>query len=157
VSAMSDLAIDVRLLAELVSELDVTIITRPLPNLDTGLTCWASLEETNGQLATIRKFLTKKLAEAMPGKLVTVMGVGTFARQRIANRKRWDKDLYRAVLDTRLVNPETGEILDETPLEKVLGVWNLGAPRITALRERGIDPDEWCEVEYGHLTIQKLG
>src|SRR5712671_4421321 len=98
---MSDLAIDVRLLAELVSELDVTIITRPLPNLDTGLTCWASLEGTYGQLATIRQLLTRRLAAAMPGKLVTVMGVGTFARRRVANRTRWDKDLYRAVLDTR--------------------------------------------------------
>jgi hypothetical protein len=154
---MSDLAIDVRLLAELVSELDVTVCTKPLPNLDTGLTCWASLEETNGQRATIRKLLTKKLAEAMPEKLVTVMGVGTFARQRVANRTRWDKDLYRAVLDTRLVNTQTGEILHETPLEKVLQVWNLGAPRIRALRERGIDPDDWCDVEYGHLTIQKIG
>jgi hypothetical protein len=157
VDAVSELATGVRLLAQLVDDLDATVTNEPLPNVDTGFMCWTCLEETNGHLATIRQVLVEQLALAMSEKRVTVMGVGTFERRRSANRTTWDKDLYRAVLDTRLVNPATGEVLDETPLEKVLHVWNLGAPRVTALRARGIDPDEWCEVEYGRLTIRKVG
>jgi hypothetical protein len=154
---MSELPIDVRLIAELVGELDVTVTTEALPDLGTSLSCWASLEETNQELATIRAVLAGNVAAAMPDRRVTVLGVGTFERHRIARRTRWDTDLYRAVLDTRFVDPQTGEMLDETPLEKVLAVWNLGAPRVTALRARGLDPDEWCEVECGRLTIRKVG
>ncbi len=64
------------------------------------------------------------------------------------DRTQWDKpDLLRAVLDTKLVDTATGEILDETPLSKVTTVWNLGAPRLTALRDRGLDPDDFCTTE----------
>jgi hypothetical protein len=154
---MSELPIDVRLIAELVGELDVTVTTEALPDLSTSLTCWASLEETNQELSTIRAVLAGKVAAAMPDRRITVLGVGTFERYRRADRKKWDKDLYRAVLDTRLVDAETGVMLDETPLGKVLAVWNLGAPRVTALRARGLDPDEWCEVEYGRVTLRRVG
>lgn len=68
---------------------------------------------------------------------------------RTARRTGWDHDaLLRAVLDSRLVDTETGEIADETPLDKVRHVWNLGAPRTTALRDRGIDPDEFATTEW---------
>jgi hypothetical protein len=115
------------------------------------------LEETNSHLATTRALLTHRIAGTMPQSRVTVTGVGTFVRHRSANRTRWAKDLYRAVLDTRLGDPVTGELIEESPLAKVLHVWNLGAPRVSALRARGLDPDEWCEIEYGRFTIEKVG
>jgi hypothetical protein len=50
-------------------------------------------------------------------------------------------------LDTRLVDESTGEVLDESPLDKVLKVWNLGTPRKGILKERGIQADEFCVTE----------
>lgn len=151
------LAIDTRLFAEAVTSLDRDVTDGPLDDLEQTLICWALIEAAAAELATVRKNLSARIAEAMPEKQVTIMGIGTFERHRKTDRKRWDKDLLRIVLDTKLADRETGEVRDETPLDKVLHVWNLGAPRVTALRERDIEPDEWCTTEYGGLTIQQVG
>lgn len=54
------------------------------------------------------------------------------------------------VLDSRLVDKDTGEMKDETNLEKVRSVWGLKGYQasITALRDRGLDPSEFCEAEF---------
>jgi hypothetical protein len=38
-------------------------------------------------------------------------------------------------------------------LARILDVWNLGAPRVTSLRERGIDPDEFCTSTAGKVSV----
>ena len=54
-----------------------------------------------------------------------------YEAHRKKSRTVWDKDaLLHAVLDTRLVDTDTGEVVDPTPYDKVLHVWNLGTPRI---------------------------
>lgn len=55
------------------------------------------------------------------------------------------KELVRIVLDSRRFDSLTGEAIEETPLAKVMHVFPLGAPRIRALEDRGIDPDEWSQ------------
>lgn len=91
--------------------------------------------------------LTAEIAEAMPDKVVTIDELGlTIERHRATRYTQWDTEqLLPHVLDTRRIDESTGEIKDETPLDKVLHVWNLGAPRVTALRERGLDPDEYAQ------------
>ena len=82
-------------------------------------------------------------------KTVTVRGVEWERSRGGPKRTGWrTDDLLHAVLDTRLVDGETGEVKDETPLEKVLHVWNLPAPRSTALSDRGLNGDEFCHVEW---------
>jgi len=87
------------------------------------------------------------------------------------DRKAWQRGpLLRMVLDSRLQpNPDTGELqpedeghvtVDDEPvtvspdLGRVLHVWNLGAPRTTALRDRGIDPDEFCTSTWGGRELR---
>jgi hypothetical protein len=65
-------------------------------------------------------------------------------------------DLLQAVLDTRLVDSVTGEVTEETPLEKVLEVWNLPAPRLTALKNRGLTPSDYATVTYDEDKPWKL-
>lgn len=92
--------------------------------------------------------LDSLIGDLMGEHRVTVMGVGTFIRHKRKSRTKWEKDaLLSVVLDSRLVDPETGEVKDESPLDRVLDVWNLGAPRTTALTARGIDADEYATVE----------
>ena len=45
---------------------------------------------------------------------------------------------------------------DASPLDKVLRVWNLGAPRVTALRDMGLDADEFCRSEDAGHTIRLI-
>lgn len=150
-----DLTRDSNLLLELVGDLDRDVHDGSL-NLDDSLACWAAMEEARRILAVSCADLADRLADMMGEKRRTVIDVGTFERHRKADRKHWDTDdLRRVVLDTRLVTLD-GEIIDESPLDKILDVWNLSAPRITRLRARGIDPDEFCEVQRGGWTLQVI-
>lgn len=69
-------------------------------------------------------------------------------------RSKWDTDqLRRDLLDTRRVDPVTGEIISESPLEKVLNVFPLGAPRIggkgdkLGLKDYGLNVKDYCHEE----------
>lgn len=154
----TDFQRDAALVKSLCEDLDRDVMEGPVgESLDADLAAWAWLEEANRTLAIVRAAVADRLAQAFPQKQHVVKGVGVFETHRKSDRKKWDtEELRRYVLDSRLAD-EDGVIADETPLDKVLDVWNLGAPRITRVRARGIDPDEFCEVEYGGLTIQKVG
>lgn len=100
------------------------------------------------------------LAESVPrGKGATVVSDGRiFKRTGTPTRKGWKNDeLLRVVLDSRLFEPGTGALVDETPVEKILAVWNLGSPRTTALKARGIDADDFCTVEWSNRGIAEVG
>jgi hypothetical protein len=125
-------------------------------DLTAVVTAWDACEQLRREIADLAADLAAHAHGLMPEKRVEVEGFGLVERTTKADRKRWDTEALRsAVLDSRLVDPETGEVADETPLDKVLHVWNLGAPRLTALRARGIDaPDDFCAVEFGAKTIR---
>jgi hypothetical protein len=122
--------------------------------LEPALIAYAAIEEARRNLAIVAGDFEKKLAALMP-KTLPVEGVGTFEKHKRKNRTQWDRDaLVSAVLDSRLFDPHTGELREETPLDKVRAVWNLGAPRITALRDRGIDAEQFCHSEDAGYQIR---
>ena len=85
----------------------------------------------------------------MDDDIVTVQGIEWGRSKPPPSRTGWRKEeLLEAVLDSRLVDPDTGAIADESPLERVLHVWNLGEPRSTALAKRGLNGDEFCHVTW---------
>jgi hypothetical protein len=155
-----ELARDVLMMRELTNEIeaDVAAVQEDFLTDETreqALICWGVLEEAYKVLAGIKADLGERLAESMPEKSVVVENVGVFERHRKATRTQWDRDdLLRAVLDTVMVDTETGEIIPETPLEKVMAVWTLPAPKVTAIRERGLQVDEFCHEEYGKQTLR---
>jgi hypothetical protein len=118
-----------------------------IPDTLDELAAWrVQLASVSREVAALTRRVENRMGDCMESKQAAVMGVGVFERHRRTARKSWDGEaLLSAVLDSRLVDETTGEIADESPLDKVRAVWNLGAPRTTALRARGIDPDEFCE------------
>ncbi len=83
-----------------------------------------------------------------------VPGLGTFRVHAKKDRKEWDKErLLADVLDSRIVSAD-GEVADETPLEKVTMVWNLGAPRTKALTARGLRADNYCTTVKRGFTVE---
>lgn len=118
-------------------------------DLETAVNAYRILLDAYQALRYTHEDLADKIARRMDDKRYTSQAAGiTVERSMKTDRKEWDKEsLLRAVLDSRLVDPDTGEVKDPTPLDKVLHVWNLPAPRVTALRERGLDPDEFCRSE----------
>lgn len=138
-------------------------------DLDRAVHDLHELREVRAALAMWEGELTEWIADAIGRNTITVEGVGAVCVKRGADRKGWDRrDLLRAVLDSRRKPSEDGEahesddgraevdkelVTCSPDLSRVLDVWNLGAPRVTVLRERGIDPDQYCEVTPGKLSV----
>lgn len=104
--------------------------------------------EAKKSLAVLTELIDAALGDALGQYETVIDGVGVVKRHKRKARTKWDsEDLLRTVLDSRLVDKTTGVVKEESPLDRVLHVWNLGAPRATALKERGIQIDEYCTTE----------
>lgn len=120
----------------------------------------AELALTVREIADTYRAAAERLDERIcalsePGDTFTVGAVAVTPR-RSARRTGWDNDaLVRAVLDSRLVDRETGEIVDESPADRLRACFNLSGSnvRLTALKARRIDPDELCSTEW-RSTVQ---
>lgn len=135
---------------------------------------WESLAWGYTRLSQVRRVLSDLLREVetdlyriMPDKKQTVSGVGTLEKKRGSNRKKWQSAELVSHLVRLALDPEgTGEIPAD-PMEaagKVVEVLTACAPftgslgwRATALRDWGIDPDEWCETTPGRESIRVHG
>ncbi len=127
-----------------------SLCAAPAPNVDLAghVATLLAIQQARRDLADVEQKAKDTIGHLMRGRTAVVEGVGVLHRSARKSRTQWDKDALRmSVADTKLVDKDTGEIVDESPLDKVLHVWNLGTPRTTALRERGLDPDEFCKVE----------
>jgi hypothetical protein len=139
-------------------------------DLDRAVRDLASLRAARQALADWELVLTEFVADAVGRNTLTVDGVGTVEAKRGVSRKEWDiPSLLRVVLDSRMApDPATGEadptddghaevkgeaVSTSPDLSRVLHVWNLGTPRVTALRDRGIDPDEFAATSPGRTSI----
>lgn len=150
---MSAALLDVRSSADLIltatQGLDQAITTSEYtPDEVDGLVeAYLVAVEAKRELSVAIDALASKIGYLMGDKRLTVAGV-TVERNRLNVRTQWDKEaLLSSVLDSRRLSAVSGEPLDESQLQKVLHVFNLPAPRTTALRERGIDPDQFCATE----------
>ncbi len=117
--------------------------------LDDAAWVLADARKAYSDLKVMLDTLENRVGDLMGDKAkVDVDHVGHLERHRHKSYTQWDREaLLRDVLDSRLVDKNTGEVLNETPLEKVLAVWNLGAPRKTVLLQRGLQPDEYAFVD----------
>jgi hypothetical protein len=114
-------------------------------HIDELIDAWRTATDLRRDLALVVDQLATAIGERMDDRRYTAPGI-TVERRRHTTRTAWDiDDLLRVVLDTRVVDPDSGEIASD--LDKVRRVWNLGAPRTTALTALGIDADDFCTTE----------
>lgn len=157
---MSDLNLCSALLVDVLKDLYTAIQASPGAPPDDLAKARVLVEDAARALnGVIRPELDTILGDSMDVYELSIDGVGTFTRHKHKSRTKWDKDaLLSAVLDSRLVNPLDGEVADESPLDKVLDIWNLPAPRTTRLKARRIDADEFCTTEVkGGWKIEYTG
>ena len=85
----------------------------------------------------------------MTDKYLTAAGVTVERKHKPPRRTNWDHDgLLRLVVDSRVLNEETGEI--ESVLAVVKKVYPLAGynARTTALKALNIDVDEYATTEW---------
>jgi hypothetical protein len=121
------------------------------------------VRELRKALSDLERSIEQIIVDLMDSKTETVDGLGTLERKRGTDRKAWQSEelLIRLVRDA--VDPEgTGELPD--PVEVLTSVVQMVTEcmpvtpsmgwRVTALRARGIDPDEWAETKPGRTSVQ---
>lgn len=128
-------------------------------DLDRAVSDLARLREIRQALAMWEGELTDWLADALGRNATDVDGVGRVEVKRGANRKEWDNDsLWRVVVskarDERIANEMTGEYESEgEAVARVLADCMRPSWRLTPLKDRGIDPDEFCSVSPGKTSV----
>jgi hypothetical protein len=109
-----------------------------------------------------------RLAAEMETDTVEVPEIGVFQRRRKADRKAWDHEqVYSALLrhlhqagTVKEVDELTGEIRELDPMEAAFRLLKACANptwRVTALRQQGLQPDEFCQTTYSGYSIQFVG
>lgn len=147
------LAADVLTLAEAVNNVDKLAISG---DVDKDLTSLAMLDECIGSLQAARKRLSDCVGREMGERHHVVPGIGPFMRQprREGGTKCKDEEgLWRYVIDTRIVDPETGEVLPtHEVIRMVYGAESKETGRVrltgaspTKVEAIGVDPDDFFE------------
>lgn len=122
------------------------------------------LQKVLGDLRILERDVKNYIADTMPEPRVTVEGVGTVERKAQITRRNWQsEDLLRLLVRRALVDETTGEI-PSSPMEAVSRVLDeiqscvpftgSTAWRVGALRDRGLDPDDWCDENLNGFTIK---
>ncbi len=106
-------------------------------------------------LLALRQDFDDKLAHAIGPGYIDVNGKRFHRQAHYTTRNGDNAGLLRAVLDSRLFNEATGELVEESPVDKVKAVWNLPVynARKTALKARGLDLSEFAEREFVRWNI----
>jgi hypothetical protein len=124
----------------------------------------SSLRSFKGDLDALVRATEDDVARLMPSKRVELPGLGAVERKKGTTRRHWESDeLAHEIAMRALTDPETGEMPPLDLWEKVGRVLDellACAPltgstqwRVGALKERKIDPDDWCESSPGRQTI----
>ncbi len=120
----------------------------------------AAVRDTRADLAVFYSVVERELMEVSGTKRFVVEGLGEVAIRKSVKRTQWDNDALAQVvvayaLDERVLDEETGEY--ESAFQAVARVlMECARPswRITPLRDRGIDPDEYCSVDDAAYGVQ---
>lgn len=98
-----------------------------------------------------KELLELRLADLIPAQTaVPVGGYTVRSKPGSPTYRNWDSErLLMDVLDSRRFDPGTGELIEESPTDKLMHVFGLSgsAARKTALKERGINPADYAEVQ----------
>ena len=123
----------------------------------------AALTPLLRDLKDLERALKSDIAASMPDKRIEVDGVGVVERRSGSTRKSWQsEDLLRELVQACSTVDANGEM--HTDPEALLAVLKAAVPftaslgwRVGALRDLGLDPDEWSETVKGSPTVQIHG
>lgn len=120
----------------------------------------SGLQRIYRDLGILLRECEEDAARLMPDKTAEVSGLG-FVQRRTASSRKWESESLLMDVCRQVLDPEgTGEIQPSRVVEliavlkKIMPITGSLGWRVTALREQGIDPDEYSDVRWGRKSIQ---
>lgn len=113
-------------------------------------------------LRILHQSVMDDVANLMPSPQWDVEGVGRLERKQATDRRSWDWEaLWPALVRNELDPDGTGELPAVAEVVEamtrlavdVIGLTGSKAPRVTELRKRGLQVDEWCESKPGKVSV----
>lgn len=115
----------------------------------------SSMRRLSADLRALADLVERDVAELLPERRVELEGVGVIEKQKRTTRRAWESDRLLAAVVRKALDPEgTGEI-PYSPMEAVAaltGALTAVVPftgslgwRVTALRDMGFEPGDFCE------------
>lgn len=127
----------------------------------------AEIRQVRTRLALTERAVEDLAADLLTDKVTEIPGLGAVEVRKGATRKAWQSaDLLRHVIRHDLTEGTGGEIPSDPMalVDHVTATVTACLPvtpsvgwRVTALRDRGVDVDEWCETTPGRKTVQFHG
>lgn len=121
----------------------------------------AELRDIKAAVTQVARETEALFVDAMDGdKRLVVDGLGEVEVKTSVSRTGWDNDaLWRLVvaraLDERALDEETGEYERESDaVARVLAECARPSWRVTPLKARGIQVDEFCTVDFGAKSVK---
>lgn len=123
------------------------------------------LNRLRTELTILYRAVEDALVAIMPERELEVDGLPRLERKHGVDRKAWDWDALLSEVRRPIVcDPETGELRSEDvrdAVDRLLDEIRAVAPltpssgaRAKALRDRGLDPDEFCTAVAGRDTVR---
>ena len=119
----------------------------------------AGLRQIKADLDALLRECENDVARLMPDKKVVVDGIGQIERRTQITRKWESSELLKDLCRLALMNRETGEV-DQQLLARVHAILAAAMPitastgwRVTALKDLGLNEDEYCDKTFGRQTI----
>lgn len=148
--ARSAIAVLQAALNQMVNDIDALAETGDLEALAHG---YAELDQFVRAARDVRNHAEDHIARLMPSRIVNLGDEVTLERHQGTVRRQWQSvELLRHLVGGRLVDASTGEDVTDRlvaclPLTGSLG-WRAGA-----LRDHGVDPDQWCSTSPARRTV----
>jgi hypothetical protein len=124
--------------------------------------CYAieGLKAIKKDLDILLRSCEEDAANLLPEKKVMVDGFGV-VEKRTAQTRKWQSEELLMDVCRQVLDPEqTGEIQPSRVVEliavlkKIMPITGSLGWRVTALKEQGIDPDDYSDVSWGRKSIQ---
>lgn len=118
------------------------------------------LRQLKLDLDTLLRSCEEDAARLLPQKKVNIDGFGVVEARTTSSRK-WDSEPLLNDLCRNILDPDgTGEMKAENigrllkVLKAVLPITSSLGWRVTALKDLGVDPEQYSETTYGRKTVQ---
>lgn len=160
------LAVVVQALTEFAEEMHADYIVAEPHTPEALAIVLVAIRECRAELANLYDHVERDLLSVMDEKKMVVEGVGEIEVKHATRRTKWEHETLIPAILSRLADepgvffdPDDGTFLPNQTVganvaRRLNECVSFGGGKVTGLRAIGLDPDEFCETDYGKAQIK---